>query len=448
MKSLLEQIDFGNEAGDDADPEELASYFVEQTMFGPFVDNREKVLVATAKKGVGKSALIQWLAYRTAKTDEEALIVKCRGADLSRSKFNLRSELATPHDYIRDWMVRICALVNRHLAANLNVAITDDAITLIETAELDGYKSRNLVGCLTDRFQQILGKGKPTKLTAKDEVRLLQRAKDRRLWILIDDLDATFQNTDAECLELSTFFSACRYLAQDMDDICFRITMRTDVWPIVRRYDESLDKMEQYVRDIVWEQADFRRLLYKRIKSQADRLNVPTPKLPAYSQDEEREEAVLKLAFVPKMPWGDQETYTYRVIYTLSYHRPRWAIQLCKLAQQFAVRLGDHLIAKDHIDGVWGDYGKKRIADLVSEHKHQCPQIEELINGFRGCERRMTREGLFEWIKNHISNHMAATIEGRARRSPIEVAQFLYRLGFIVARSEESDASIRALQFF
>jgi hypothetical protein len=223
--------------------------------------------------------------------------------------------------------------------------------------------------------------------------------------------------------------------------------MRTDVWPVVRRYDESLDKMEQYVRDIVWEQADFRRLLYKRIKSQADRLKVPIPRLPPYTQDEEREEAVLKLAFVPKMHWGDQESYTYRVIYTLSYHRPRWAIQLCKLAQEYAVKLGDRLIAKEHIDGVWGDYGKKRIADLVSEHKHQCPQIEELINGFRGCERRMTREGLFEWVKNHISNHMTPTIESSGSRSPMEIAQFLYRLGFIVARSEEPDASYEHYNF-
>jgi hypothetical protein len=48
-------------------------------------------------------------------------------------------------------MVRICALVNRRLALTLNIALTDDQMTLIETAELEGYKSRNLVGCLVDR---------------------------------------------------------------------------------------------------------------------------------------------------------------------------------------------------------------------------------------------------------------------------------------------------------
>jgi hypothetical protein len=447
MQTLLKKIDFGNEAGDDVDLEELNSYFVEQEMFVPFRDAKKKILVATAKKGVGKSALLQWLGYSIAGADPDALVIKCRGADLARTKFKLTSELTTPSDHIRDWMVRICALINRNIAARINLAITDDAITLVETAELDGYKTRNLVGCLLDRFTRFLDKANPVKIPAKDEVELLKRVKNRRVWILIDDLDATFQNTNVECLDLSTFFSACRYLVQDMQDVCFRVTMRTDVWPIVRRYDESLDKMEQYVHDIVWEQSDFLKLLYKRIKTQIDILGVVVPKPPAYSQEEEREEYLLGMAFVPKMPWGDQNAYTYRVIYTLSYHRPRWAIQLCKLAQKYALKSGAVLISKEHIDGVWGEYGKKRISDLVSEHKHQCPNIEELINGFRGCERRMTREKLFLWINNHIIEHISTTIEGRTVTSSIQVAQFLYRLGFIVARSEEPDESYEHYNF-
>ena len=146
MSDLLRAMDFGNEAGDDADPEELTTYFVEQSMFTRFLDESNKILLATAKKGVGKSALLQWTAHKVAHKDSDALVIKCRGADLVRSKFNLTSPLSTPNDYIRDWMIRICAVVNRELARQLNVALTDDAITLIETAELEGYRSRNIVG--------------------------------------------------------------------------------------------------------------------------------------------------------------------------------------------------------------------------------------------------------------------------------------------------------------
>ena len=297
-------MDFGNEAADDADPEELASYFVEQTMFHEFLSSRKRLLIATARKGVGKSALLQWAASKIQDGDKDALVIRCRGADLVRSRFGLTSPLENPNDRIRDWMVRICALVNRQLALNIGLALKDDAITLVETAELEGYKSRNLVGCLLDRLHGVLDKRSPDKLKAKDEILLLQRVKNRNVWIMIDDLDATYQNTEAESLELSTFFSACEYLLRDMEGIFVRATMRTDVWALIRRSDESLDKTEQYVSEILWHQGDFLQLLYLRIKAQLEKLEAPLPKVPAHVQEEDARERVLELIFVPKMDWA------------------------------------------------------------------------------------------------------------------------------------------------
>ena len=105
------------------------------------------------------------------------------------------------------------------------------------------------------------------------------------------------------------------------------------------------------------------------------------------------------------------------------------------------------LITKDSLDEVWGEYGAKRIADLVAEHKHQCPELEELLNGFRGCERLMSRGELFKWITNRICNHLAPRIEGPGTRSAQQIARFLYRLGFILARSESADGSYEHYRF-
>jgi hypothetical protein len=115
MPDILKQMDFGNEAAADADPAELASYFVEQDMFQKFLSPNHKLLIATARKGVGKSALLQWTGLKVSREDEDVLLIRCRGADLVRSKFDLTTSLRTPNDYIRDWMVRICAIVNRQL---------------------------------------------------------------------------------------------------------------------------------------------------------------------------------------------------------------------------------------------------------------------------------------------------------------------------------------------
>ena len=48
MDSALKTLDFGNEAADDVDPEELASYFVEQDSFTAVLNSRKKLLIATA----------------------------------------------------------------------------------------------------------------------------------------------------------------------------------------------------------------------------------------------------------------------------------------------------------------------------------------------------------------------------------------------------------------
>jgi hypothetical protein len=439
MTAILKHIDFGNETADDAPTEELLEYFVEQPLFQPFVSSDHRLRIATAKKGVGKSALLKWAAHTIATNDPTAVVVYCRGADLAGIRTSSGGTFTAPNDYIRDWMVKLCALANRHLAMQFKVALSDDAITLVETAELNGFKSKNLVSCLIDRLSTLLPNQGISKTATTDEVALFNRAEKPRLWILVDDLDATFQNTSGENLSIGTFFSACRYLTQDCDDVYIRATMRTDVWAIVRRFDESLDKVEQYVREIVWPLDEFRTLLFKRIKTQFDKLKEPAPEQPSRSSAEEVHRLYFDKLFAPKMIWGDKEQFTYRILYTLAYERPRWAIQLCKLAQAAAVEDHRELIRREHIDEVWAEYGTKRIKDLVAEHKHQCADVEELLNAFRGCERLLSRDDLFALVRNRILSHVTPRIDGQSAGSPMVVAHFLYRIGFIMARSDGDD---------
>jgi hypothetical protein len=434
---ILDDFDFGNEAGDDVPAKELITYFVEQKMFEKFTNKNKRLCVATAKKGVGKSALLQWLSIYLPKNNSDDFIIKVRGSEITRDSFNLLNTLESPNDYIRDWMIRLCAIINREIAKKIDFAITDDEITIVESAELDGYKSKNLVGCLICRFGKILSKGNPEKKGVIDQLEILKRITNLQVWILIDDLDATFQNTNQECLSLSTFFSACRYVLQDITGINLRITMRSDVWPTIKHYDESLDKLVQYVDEITWSEKDFRKLLFKRIESQSKEIPFDLPKHEHYETDEEFEERVIALIFIPKVQWGKKEIHSYKVIHTLSYHRPRWAIQLSRLAQENATCRGRELISKEDIDDVWGEYGSQRISDLVAEHKHQCSDVEELVNGFRGADRQINRDELFKCINNKILNHMNVFIDKKGVKSPREIARFLFRIGFLVARADD-----------
>jgi hypothetical protein len=172
-ESEFRSIDFGNEAGDDIPPEELKPYFVEQPAFKKYLDLNEKLIVATAKKGVGKSALIQWLSLPEHYDTEKVLIVKIRGADISRDRLGLTSTLTSPNDHIADWMKRVATIVNREIGKQIKMAFTDDAMSIVETAELDGFRERSFIRALTDRLKKKFenvrnrltkhGRGKPMR---------------------------------------------------------------------------------------------------------------------------------------------------------------------------------------------------------------------------------------------------------------------------------------------
>ena len=429
-KLALKSIDLGNEASDDVDPDDIATYFYEQESFRRFLLANSRVSVATGKKGVGKSALIRWIEHEIQNSHPDDVIIRCRGADLARGRFKLGPLGATPNDRIHDWMVRLCTLANRELGNTIGFAFSDDNMARVEAAELSGFKSKNLVGSLIARFGQMIpGKG-PAPAKVGDQAALLKRYSGSRFWFLIDDLDATFQNTKEELLELSTFFSAIRYITQDVKGVNFRVTLRTDVWPLIRRYDESLNKVEQYVREIDWDQAGFVGILEKRVQTQ---LHGNDASLLA---DAASHTPYLDLFVVERMEWSQREVHSGQVIYTISYRRPRWGIQLLKLGQAQAIERGHPRITKGDIDEVWGEYGTMRIADLVAEHKHQCPQIEDLVFSFRGCDRLMNRDKLFDWINKRVIPHARPMIEGNYARSAKEVARFMYRVGFILARSD------------
>ncbi|HSY34113.1 MAG TPA: hypothetical protein VK814_00045 [Acidobacteriaceae bacterium] len=444
----LASVDFGSETGDDGDLEQLSAYFVEQPTFSKFLEQQNRFLITTARKGVGKSALLRWIAKKAVENDPSALVIRVRGADLVRANFNLSAPLLTANDYVSDWMVRLCALVNRELAKELQLRFEDESVALVATTELSGFKSANLVHSLADRLQIIYEKDEPNVDAIQYERFERSRGNgSRQVWLIIDDLDATFQNTHGELLSLASFFSACRYFAQDFLGTSLRVSMRTDVWPLIRRFDEALDKVEQYVSEIIWPRAQFLKLLAVRVKVNLEHFGFSEEELNRKLMTSRGQETIVDKVFVPRMAWGEKNIETYKVIFTLSYERPRWAIQLCKLAQEAALREEGLLISKEAIDQVWGEYGYKRISDLVAEHKHQCPQVEELVNAFRGSERQMSTEILLKWIKNHVSNHLETFIEGSSTRSPKEIARFLFRIGFIVARSEDKDAGYEHYRF-
>ncbi|MRG98567.1 P-loop ATPase, Sll1717 family [Polyangium spumosum] len=261
-----------------------------------------------------------------------------------------------------------------------------------------------------------------------------------RIWLFVDDVDATFLSTPEERLAASTFFSACRNLCSMVEGLTVRASVRTDVWTILAQADESLDKCEQYMLDLAWSTLETGQILERKILSYFRR---QYPHDSRYSELEPRKDggAIFGLVFHEPFYWNRKPLEAFRPIHILSAGRPRWAAQLCKMAGRSAAKVGRNRITLKHITSQLREYGEARIDDLYKEHRHQCSNLEGLIEGFAGGAKRYVTHDLLNRIANKVFREVGMPEIDGVKAGAIEVAHFLFRIGFICAR-DDSDPTV------
>jgi len=465
---LIKSIDtsdvrlFGNEAAEDEDPKRLNAYFVEKPEFGPFESDAVPLSIVRARKGVGKSALLARVGH-IKRQDPSCLVISLTGADLvGQRPFNAINAA----ELVNDWQQRLCFAINVRIGQEIGLAFSDDSISLVETSELLGFRERNLVGSLVDRLKGKVGKIETQKLPVSNHVELLSRFQnkhqERTAWVLVDDIDATFRSEPADCLKASSFFSAVRLLARQVRGIRVRASVRSDVWSTIRRTDEALDKVEQYIFDLRWSRRETKQVLARRLRAyltvldqevrlkeaahERDRLiavGVITPSDHVDPIDRMSDGDIIRVLFDDQFPWGQPHEY----LHALSGGRPRWSTQLCRLAAAVGNRAGEHRSIKfGFIKLVLEPYGRLRIDDLTREHRHQCPQIDDVIQTFARQRVSYTTDELLAFIDATILRLSRVEIDGHSIGSAMQVAQFLFRCDFLMAR-DESDAGLPLYRF-
>lgn len=441
---------FGNEAGEDEDADVLASYFLQKPEFNRFYDKNKRLGFVRSRKGMGKSALLTYTQYEREKKDEGELLVFVRASDL----FALQTiNATTPAEMIFAWQQRICTRINLEIGTTLKLAFSDDSILLVESAELSNLRSKNLISALVDRLK-IKGLGAEIdrqRPPIGNSQALLSRILEKReitVWLFVDDVDATFINTETERLKVSTFFSACRNLINSVSGLCIRASVRSDVWSILAQYDEAMDKCEQYMLDLYWSTDETGRMIENKILSYLLRYYSDDPRFQSWKEKDNRA-AIRRFIFKEPFEWSGRRLESFRPIHILSAGRPRWAAQLCKLAGNDAFQKNANLISMGHIRSVLKNYGQFRIADLYKEHRHQCARLEEIIESFSGGRRRFTTDQLLQAITDKIVRRGGIPIiDGiPAANGSRTVAHFLFRIGFITARDEEDRTGLGFVRF-
>lgn len=448
-KDLISKQLFGNDAGEDEPEEILNSYFVDKIEFEPFYNFDNKFHIVRSRKGVGKSALLKKTQSLTSKKDN-IIGLYLKGSDLIALQ-NINS--SSPYSLVYGWQQRICSRITVEIGKRLNLALSDDSISLVEAAELSGFKGRNIVGSLLERLKIKLSKVEidHKKLAIGNAQALLERFSNNRnlsVWLFIDDIDATFINREDQRLLISTFFSACRNLINSVNGLNIRASVRTDVWSIISQHDEALDKCEQYVIDIHWTTAETGMILKRKILSYFQR-KYPTENYYKNLNILKNEKEIFKLIFSVPFRWGNRYRSPHQPIHILSAGRPRWAAHLCKLAAKNAVSKGYAIITINSISNVMEKYGHSRLMDLYKEHAHQCPKIKSIIEAFSSGPKRYTTHELFYRITDKIIRlEGLPEIDGIERSGDsLYIAHFLYRIGFIQARDDDDKTGLGFIKY-
>jgi hypothetical protein len=440
---LNERDLFGSAAGEDEDPAVLDSYYINLPRFDRFYDLSNPLCIVSARKGMGKSALLsrfEYLLKKKVKAEKlKAIVIKATGSGL----LGLGDFYGKDHIYLENyWKKIICKRINLEIGSQINLALSDNEISVVEAAEFEGFKGKNLVGSLISR---IIGKIKilSTEIEIRNAVpanweALLRNYQkehdDSDVWLLIDDIDAKYVNSDEYKVLISSFFSAIRSLAIEVKNLNIRATVRTDVWNNLRHF-EDLDKCSDYLFSIEWSTEQLKQMLVKRIYSFVSR-KYPNSIQSRYDLEKNSAE-ILGLVFMKTMPWGDRHVEPHFPAVTYANHRPRWMGQLCKMAGNKAYEKGKDRIGIHEIDRIMEEFGKNRVDDLIKEHGYQFTDLSALINCFRSGNRQYKYSQLIKHLEDTYVSYTGTSkippIDSRSYHSPEQLGEFLYKIEFISA---------------
>lgn len=237
--NLKDKKIFGNDAGEDEELDVLNSYYIEHTNSYDFFDSSEKLSIVSARKGMGKSALLSRLEYKLINDSSYSspIVIRVKGNDL----LGLGDFSGDDHSYLENyWKQIICKRIIVEIGKEIGFAFSSDEMSMVELSELDGMKSKNVIGGLISRLKgKIPLVSAEVKTTFPSDLGLLlqnfqNKNENSNIWILIDDIDAKFQNTPENQAKVGSFFSAIRALSFELRNLNIRATVRSDVWSCLR----------------------------------------------------------------------------------------------------------------------------------------------------------------------------------------------------------------------
>lgn len=273
------------------------------------------------------------------------------------------------------------------------------------------------------------------------------------LIVYIDDLDRGWESHKHDILRISALLNAVRDLCNDNKGLQFRISLRTDVYYLVRTADESTDKIANSVIWHSWTNHEILLLLIKRIENFWNRpIDIEKLRNSKQSQIAYLLDSIFEKRFNGDGKWANAPMY--KILMSLIRKRPRDLVLLCTLAAKEAYDKNANLISTEHFEAIFPEYSQGRIQDTTNEYKSELPDIERLLLNMKPSQKEVKEHIGYIYDTNRLKRKIRSIMErGQFRYANGRIAdessllQFMYKINFLTARKELENGTIERKYF-
>lgn len=428
---------FGYEDAESESIERLKSYFFKNNAYER-VKADLPVRILVGHKGTGKSAMFKFAMTEDRESGDLPIMIRPDDiAELGRSDDNFLLK-------IKQWKWGLTKIIGEKVLAEFSVNPEEYNSKL-------GQFGLKVVSFLSDTLSGLMDNKvtlTPTQIMMKDKF-----LQNHKIIVYIDDLDRGWEGKRDDVLRISALLNSVRDMANENPGLRFKVSLRSDVYYLVRTADESADKIEGSVVWCKWTNHEILVLLIKRIQTylghQVDERNLldsPQRYSSSFLDD------VIEHKFYD---WKKQDDVpTYQVLMSMTRKRPRDIVKLCTMAAREAYDKGCNKINSDHFKAIFEDFSQGRMQDTINEYRSELPSISDLLFGMRPTRKERDSGRGYKYttaeLKQKLTNlkqNKVFTFKNGKIATPEELINFMYKINFLVARKELENGKIQRKYF-
>lgn len=357
--------------------------------------------VLVGSKGIGKSALLEWIAKVASRRSLPVLLLRPDNLDLSTVAASSDTG-SLKRGFYHALVVSIAVELGRQLKGFLKgSAATLHAAAATADAKDPDYVSHVLavLSAIAVPVTHIDGKALAKDLAGTATPDKLMRAISQHLlatgnliFLMIDDTDQVIAPGDASQLNrIWALLLAVRRLANECPALRCIVSLRTEVWS--RLESESAGQRDQtdHLREMVVSlratDEHIQSIVLRRLHLARDDLNKHGDPWPIFFEGDN-----------VRLPSSEELRPWPVFIVKSARERPRDAIQLVKTMVDCAKAEGRQKITDADADKGMKKYSSERVRDAADEFARECDSLKRIIETFARTEFEME----FETLRQHL----------------------------------------------